>query len=1371
MATNLTTIKASALTPVITATGLSVPKISTITYPGTETATDTAGGETINLTGTSFQSGCTVLVSGTAASVVTFISDTQISFAAPALSAGTYVIYVINPDGGTAIAVPGISYSGIPTWSTSAGSLGSVYETTAISSSLSATGDAPITYSLASGTLPTGSSLTSGGLISGTAPTAASATTYNFTIQATDAQNQTTNRSFSLTINPDLVTWSTPANGNTYSVFTSSPIANVTMSATSAAGGSITYTANSLPTGLSISGANIAGTPTVATTLTTELTATSSINSRTATRIINWVITVASDTYFKNTTLLLNGETTNNSFITDASTNSFGLTINGDTKPVLFNPYQGGYYSNYFNGSIGDYISIPNASSGSALAFGTGDFTMECWAYSIISQGTNSGIFAKGTSGTGFGLNVTGTNISTVGLALTATGGLPLNTWTHIAFVRISGTSKLYINGVVADTSSTVYDFTTTGPFYIGTNRTNGAAFQGYISNMRVINGTGIYTNTFTPSTTPLTAISGTQLLTCQSNRFIDNSSNAFTLTLGGTEYISPAIPFTANSSYSTYGSAYFDGNGDGLSVPNNNGLKFGTGDFTIEFWLNDTVAGNYISTSADLVYMAGGTYSDWGIIKYGGAIYWQDAFALNSLITGTTLNGKANNRWMHLAVVRSSGVTSIYYNGVLSASAADTKDYQGTGDLKIGYNSNYGYYTGYIANLRIVKGTALYTTTFTPPTSPLTAITNTQLLTLQYNGGATNYGIIDNSNFNNIITRAGNATQGTFSPYSQTGWSNYFDGTGDYLTISSNSAFAFGTSDFTIEGWILPNATASGQNSIVSWITNDSNTSLDIQYYTGNVVRVGQYSNYPLTGTTALVVGQWTHFAITRASNILKIWINGTQDATTTFNTNLSATNTVKIGYNGYNDYFNGYISNLRIIKGTALYTTTFTPSTTPLTAIANTSLLTCQSNRFIDNSSNNFALTKLGDVAVQAYSPFGGTGYTPSLHGGSCYFDGTGDYLNIATSTNFGFSNGDFTIDFWAYPTSTARQDWVDITDGTNRVLVYYSGTAITFYSVPTNTAAITGPALVLNQWYHIALSKNAGSSRLFVNGVQVGSTYASNQNYFTTSPVYIGKDGGGSTYITGYMSDVRITKGIGIYTSNFVPPTQTLTNYSTTYPSSLLLNFTNGGIIDQHSSNVLEALGNAQVSTAVKKYNTGSIYFDGSGDYLYSPSNINYAMGTGDFTIEFWYYPVTHTNTNPALIGNYNATWTSNKWTLHAPHATYSNKYSLWVNNYASGSAILVSSSNITDGAWVHIAISRSGNTWKMFINGTVEATRTSSVGLDGGTAASMDGLYIGANFYSGDGGRYINAYIDDLRITKGYARYTSNFTAPSSALITK
>jgi len=178
---------------------------------------------------------------------------------------------------------------------------------------------------------------------------------------------------------------------------------------------------------------------------------------------------------------------------------------------------------------------------------------------------------------------------------------------------------------------------------------------------------------------------------------------------------------------------------------------------------------------------------------------------------------------------------------------------------------------------------------------------------------------------------------------------------------------------------------------------------------------------------------------------------------------------------------------------------------------------------------------------------------------------------------------------------------------------------------------------------------------------------------------------------------------------------------------------------------------------------------MYFDGNGDYLYSPANINYAMGTGDFTIELWYYPVTTNNTNPNLMGNYNTTWQSGRWAWHAPHATYAGKYSFWVNNYATGAAILISATSIVLNQWVYLTITRSGSTWRMFINGTLESTTTSLVSLDNNTGG--DGFWLGANFYTGEGGRYINAYVSDLRITKGYARYTSNFTPPTSANQTK
>ena len=208
-------------------TGSDNPSISTITYPGDDTAADTAGGQTITLTGTNFAAGATIIINNITVSVVSVVNSTTITFTAPAMTAGSYIVYVINTDGKVALAVPGIQYSGVPTWSTSAGSLGTSNTQTSFTANLIATGDAPITYSVTSGALPSGITLTANtGILSGTTPNVASSTTYNFTIRATDAQRQDTDRAFGITVLPLTVAQFT---GITYSV-------------------SATYSSNSPPT-------------------------------------------------------------------------------------------------------------------------------------------------------------------------------------------------------------------------------------------------------------------------------------------------------------------------------------------------------------------------------------------------------------------------------------------------------------------------------------------------------------------------------------------------------------------------------------------------------------------------------------------------------------------------------------------------------------------------------------------------------------------------------------------------------------------------------------------------------------------------------------------------------------------------------------------------------------------------------------------------------------------------------------------------------------------------------------------------------------------------------------------------------------------
>ena len=300
---NISTVSTTAGTitanlQVAGSTTSTILKITSIGYPNDDTAADTAGGQTITLGGSGFLSGAQVLIGTspmTTVGSVTVVSAVSITFVSPAGSSGNYPVYVVNSDGATAIALPGIAYSGTPTWSTASGNIAQVYEVSSTNTTVTATGDAPISYSVFSGSLPTSVSLNSStGVISGTTVATASSTTYSFTIRATDAQQQDTNRAFTITVIPDVVTWSSPAADSTATLGLDVVMSNVAMVATSAAGFGIVYTANTLPTGVSITSANIAGTPTVTANTSSLLTATANTSGRTSTRVVNWVVSVAS---------------------------------------------------------------------------------------------------------------------------------------------------------------------------------------------------------------------------------------------------------------------------------------------------------------------------------------------------------------------------------------------------------------------------------------------------------------------------------------------------------------------------------------------------------------------------------------------------------------------------------------------------------------------------------------------------------------------------------------------------------------------------------------------------------------------------------------------------------------------------------------------------------------------------------------------------------------------------------------------------------------------------------------------------------------------------------------------------------------------
>lgn len=427
-------------------------------------------------------------------------------------------------------------------------------------------------------------------------------------------------------------------------------------------------------------------------------------------------------------------------------------------------------------------------------------------------------------------------------------------------------------------------------------------------------------------------------------------------------------------------------------------------------------------------------------------------------------------------------------------------------------------------------------------------------------------------------------------------------------------------------------------------------------------------------------------------------------------------------------------------------------------------------QNNTFLDSSSNNFTITRNGTPTQGSFSPYAlnGVAYSPSLHGGGAYFPGVNsNFLSVPSNAAFNFSSGTFTVECWIRANAVASGTYQYIvgnynstTTGweieiDNKLYVNFSG----------DVGDIVGTTILQpNVWYHIAVSGSTGSYKLYVNGVQEGATYTGATS-LAGGNLGIGAVGDRSGYVgsiplNGYISNLRITNGRACYTSNFTPPTSPVTLLSnggatpSTAPTSgqvaLLCDFTNGGIFDNTKKNVLTTVGDAKVSTTQVKYGTGSMYFDGTGDYLKIPASSNFAFGTGDFTVEFWMYPTANVpwlslcGTQPAAITD------SRGWNITITNG--SPEIAFW-----SSSKFIPAT--ITLNQWNYVSVTRSGTTLRMFINGTIANSTTNSENF------TYDQLGVGC---TGVGIQPYNGYIDDLRITKGVARYTSAFTPPTRAL---
>jgi hypothetical protein len=1269
-----------------------------------DTAVDLTGGF-VKLTGTNFVSGCLVYVASTPANSTTFINSTEVRAQLPATAAGTYPVYLVNPDGGTAIRVPGVTFSASPAWQT-ASSLGEQYDGVVLTLPVVAT-DATV-YTLTSGSLPPGLSLNSNtGVISGTVSGVANDTVYSFTITATDAQLQDSPRTFTVTI-------------------------------------------------------------------------------------------TVSDPYFKLTTLLLSASAISaNTVVRDSSTNNFNLTVFGDARASNFTPYGTGW-SVQFDGN-GDYLSIP---TNAALNLSSGDFTIEGWVHWTGSNAGGTILNKDGVSGSSYpsyliGLNSSGYFRGAVGSGngttyfqtITSSVLAPTNQWVHLAFVKNGTTLTLYQNGTnvgSATQTGTIVDGAKAVLIGYETGQGSTVYWSGYVSNTRIVKGTAVYTANFTPATTNLTSVANTSLLTCHVNSFRDASTNNFTVTPNGDARVVSFNPFNITNT-GVNGSMYFDGTGDYVQIANSANLAVGAGDFTIECWVNTS------TFSVDTYYRRVFTFgpdaaNNLQLLFFDGtnAVSTLNVYSNTILINGTIT--VANGAWHHVAVCRSGTSLKLFVDGVQSGSTATTSqnfDSAATNGLYIGrFSLAGGHFLGFMSDFRVVKGTALYTTTFTPPTSPLTAVANTQLLTLQYDQPHNNHTFLDSSSNQFLITRSGNATQGTFSPFSNGGWSNYY--TGNQSIYANNAAFAVGTGNFTVELFYNPSAWA-GTTQRIFVIGQSGTDGVTIQRGSGsNVVEI----NISASGVTNVInytwnpnIGQWYHIALVRSgtgTNQTALYIDGVSVATGTSTASMSSTQLSVGGINWVANYgTQGYISNVRFSSVARVITV----PTAPYTSDANTLLLTCQSNRFVDNSPTPKTLTLQNSPSVQAFSPFAATAvYNPVIHGGSAYFDGTGDYCLVSDSPLFSLAAADFTIESWIYKTASGRSEWFGQCDsaGTSASasfdLQVTAGGKLScgVFSGATSYFATSTADFPLNSWTHVVLCRDGTTIRQYINGVQDGTSSIGTASVNDASTnLGIGRLGDfTSNYLTGYMSSTRIIRGQCLYPSGttFTPPTAPPTATTNT---SLLVNFTDAAIIDSTGRQVLETVADVKSSSVITKFTGASIYFDGTGDYVRFPTSERFQLLAGSsttFTIEAWIYKLS----NPSSGNQYPLITTLDiQATYYGYYFSISDAGKLIFSHYYNGNnqvASRIGNTALASSAWYHVALVASAGTFKIYVNGIEDApysdTNAASLGNTSqqlATAvATIGGPSVGAPSWQIP----FNGYISDFRVTRGYARYTTNFTAPTA-----
>lgn len=939
---------------------------------------------------------------------------------------------------------------------------------------------------------------------------------------------------------------------------------------------------------------------------------------------------------------------------------------------------------------------------GTQFLFATGQFTIEFWAKLQRQDGTRYWIMGRNntagaTAGTGWGVFVSPTYQvgffdAIANTSITSTATLNRDQWYHIAMTRANTSSNgfsIWIDGSLDTSATLASDYQNVANLIIGRDgvATSTTFYGGRLTDIRVSN-VAMYTTTFSVPTANLVMYGNT-------TRYGHSSTNPGHGTIGNAQpqgrrvsyFGTPArlidSPYINESTMLAgpgYNSMYGYGTEGGFKIydtnPSDTSLRFGTGPFTVEAWIYLSSVGA-TGTASGLIGkgnfspVGNGAGSGWNFYISNNNLVWNDTATslLASVNSPTVTIGKCG--WHHVAAVRAgtgANQFSMYIDGSLVYVGTLSTNYNQTDALRIMNTRGLDYYfRGYVSGLRI-SNVAVYTTS-TFDATPSTLIpksikefsANTTLLVgAQSNSDMARgfrQGWMDRGKtrlpvkFRNTETRHGPFHPAPRGATGKDQFGMYFTGTANdsLAAITTTNDWDFGTGDFSIEVWVMAKYVYT--TSAYSYILDSrryfsdngiairiGTTTQGIDVYTGNQMILSN-NKIPCDIRT------WVHLVVQRVSGAIALYANGYKVAETMYTGSIVSTDSRLIIGNSvypnlqYGNMFNGWLSDIRIIKGATGYAVNgvnpdrIAVPTEPVPVTPETVLSSLNSPVVRDLSSkNNYIYWNTSqyssgswDFYICNQSPYAPLppGRDNSIVGdtwdqNSGWYQGDGPYTSDSTRPEYSFitrMSKAWTVEGWFYchqNSTSAPATVVDSARTANTTghegfalrMAYANGAAsynnvsFALYTAHNSTVqyfyttyTYQNTVLKSHSWNHVAVQYDptkTAKMAIFINGVRAitGAAFNPGTKIWNTSQLQINQAGSAGVRISDTARYDNDATTYTVPTQNFEYDQYTVSHYDAGRTCVW-------GEFGRKSG--FYSYGTPYPSTEFKKYGTGSLRFN--------------------------------------------------------------------------------------------------------------------------------------------------------------------------------